>query len=349
MAYTTINKYTDYFNTKLYTGTGSNGNAITGLGFQPDFIWIKDRVEGYSHRWYDSVRGVNSALNSDNTAAASQYAAYGQLQSIDSDGFTVGQGTSNGAAMNESGDGHVAWCWKAGTTSGINTTGADITPSSYSMNATSGISIIKFTGNGVDGAKIAHGLGAVPEMIISKRLNNSNYWAVYHKTDNTDYLVLNTADAQSDAPIWKDSDPTSIYYQTDNSTSVNPSSEPVVAYFFRSIPGFSKVDSYIGNGNADGPFIFTGFKPQFIFVKNFSSEQAWYLLDTKRDPFNPLRTYLSANNPTEDQDHVFFDSYSNGFKARNTVSGYNTDGNKYIYYAIGTTLVGTNNIPCTAR
>jgi len=342
MAYTTINKYTDYFNTKLYTGTGST-QSITGVGHQPDMVWIKRRDDANGHTLWDSVRGVTKWLTTNNTNAEATYA--GGLTSFDSDGFTIG----DGGDINTNSASQVSWNWKAGTTSGINTTGADITPSSYSMNATSGISIIKFTGNGVDGAKIAHGLGAVPEMIISKRLENANYWAVYHKTDNTDYVVLNTSDAQSDAPLWKDSDPTSIYYQVDNSSSVNPSSETCVAYFFRSIPGYSKVGSYIGNGSTDGAFVYTGFKPQFVFVKNYSNSQAWYLLDTKRDTFNPIRTYISANNNTGDQDHIFFDFLSNGFKARNTVGGYNANNDKYIYYAIGTTLVGSNNVPCTAR
>ena len=343
MAYTTINKYTAYFDTNLYQANGS-GKTISGMGFQPDLILSKNRdSSSYIPALVDSVRGGTKKLFTNNTNAESTDA--NAITAFNSDGYTFGSSGS----FNNGTDDYVNWCWKAGTTSGINTTGADITPSAYSMNATSGISIIKFTGNGTDGAKIAHGLGAVPEMIISKRLENSNYWAVYHKTDNTDYLVLDTNDASSDAPIWKDSDPTSIYYQVDNSSSVNPSSETCVAYFFRSITGYSKVGQYFGNGNADGMFVYTGFKPQFIFVKNYSNAQSWYLLDTKRDTYNPLRTYLSADNDASDQDHIFFDSVSNGFKARNTVGGYNASGDKYIYYAIGQSLVGTNNIPCTAR
>ena len=344
MAYTTINKHTDYFNTVTWTGTGSTNN-ITGVGHQPDMTWIKKRNGTTWHNLYDSVRGVTKAIVPNETDAEGTRST--GLTTFGSDGFTVG--ADNNA--NANGDTYVGWNWKAGTTSGINTTGADITPSSYSMSSTAGISIIKFTGNGTDGAKIAHGLGAVPEMIISKRLENSNYWAVYHKMDNTDYLVLDTNAAYSDAPIWKDSDPTSVYYQTDNSNSVNPSSETVVAYCFKSVPGFSKVGAYTGNGSSSTPmFVYTGFKPKFVMVKNTSQTDDWFMHDDKRDGYNDDNEYLFASIPNAEGTNTNRIRFlSNGFSVPTTDKSHNVNGNVYAYIAFGQSLVGSNNVPCTAR
>ena len=340
MAYTTINKSTDYFNTKLYTGNSST-QALTGIGFQPDFVWTKPRVTG-GHFLSDSIRGGTKIVQSADTGAESTRSNH--IQSFDSDGFTLGaDGTSN-----NNGDATVAWNWKAGTTSGINTTGADITPSSYSMNATSGISIIKFTGNGVDGAKIAHGLGAVPELIISKRLENSNYWAVYHKLDVTDYLVLNTDAAYSDAPLWKDTVPTSVYYTVDASTSVN-ATDTLVAYCFKSVPGYSKIGSYTGNGNADGTFVYTGFKPAFVMVKRSSGAQGWVIWDNKRPGYNLTNQSLTANENGAEETGRTFDMLSNGFKIRDTNTATNYSGSTYIYMAFGQSLVGSNGVTAKAR
>jgi hypothetical protein len=344
MAYTTISKHTDYFNTVTWTGTGYTNN-ITGVGHQPDMTWIKKRNGTTWHNLYDAVRGVTKAIIPNETDAEGTRAT--GLTAFGSDGFTVG--ADNNA--NANGDTYVGWNWKAGTTSGINTTGADITPSSYSMSSTAGISIIKFTGNGTDGAKIAHGLGAVPEMIISKRLENANYWAVYHKMDNTDYLVLDTNAAYSDAPIWKDTTPTSVYYQTDNSNSVNPSSETVVAYCFKSVPGFSKIGAYTGNGSSSTPmFVYTGFKPKFVMVKNTSQTDDWFIHDDKRDGYNDDNEYLFASIPNAEGTNTNRIRFlSNGFSVPTTDKSHNVNGNVYAYMAFGQSLVGSNNVPCTAR
>ena len=344
MAYTTISKATDYFNTVTWTGTGSTNN-ITGVGFQPDMVWGKCRNNGSWHNILDAVRGVTKVIVPNESDAEATRA--NGLTAFGTDGFTVGtDGNFNG-----NNDNYVAWNWKAGTTSGITTTGADITPSSYSFNHTSGISIIKFTGNGVDGAKIAHGLGAAPEMIISKRLENSNYWAVYHKMDNTDYLVLNTNAAYSDAPIWKDTDPTSVYYQTDNSNSVNPSGETCLAYCFKSVPGFSKIGAYTGNGSSSTPmFVYTGFKPKFVIVKNTSQTDDWFMHDDKRDGYNDDNEYLFAsiaNAEGTNTNRIRF--LSNGFSVPTTDKSHNVNGNVYAYMAFGQSLVGSNDVCATAR
>ena len=347
MAYTAINKSTDYFSTKLYTGTGADNNAITGIGHQPDWVWIKSRSGTHSagvHEWYDSVRGTGKMISSNQTNA--EATGTNRLKSFDSDGFTLGDHNQiNGGSTN-----YVSWSWKAGTTSGITTTGADITPSYYSMSATSGISIIKFTGNGVDGAKIAHGLGAVPEMIISKRLENSNYWAVFHKLDNTDYFVLNTNDASSDAPLWKDTNPTSVYYQTDNSNSVNPTNETVVAYCFKSVTGFSKIGSYTGTNGLT--FIYTGFKPKWCMFKRKDSGDNWKILDSDRSTFNIMNETLSADTSSAEgtESDVYVDFLSNGIRLDGSNGAINASGGTYIYMAFAEApLVGSNNVPCTAR
>ena len=348
MAYTTIDKHTAYFNSIAYAGTSSGAKAVTGVGHQPDMIWFKQRDATRSWVMINSVRGVGKALASDGEAAEQTNANY--LASFDSDGFTTGSTQDNGT--NTNGGTYAAYCWKAGTTSGIDATGADITPTSYSMNATSGISIINYTGNGTDGAKIAHGLGAIPELMIIKRLSNSNYWAVFHKSDVTDYLVFGTTAAFSDAPIWKDTMPTSIYYQTDNSGSVNASGDQMTAWCFKSIPGFSKIGSYLGNGNADGNFVYTGFKPAFIMIKYASGGGTgpWNIYDNKSKGYNAENDYVQANTTSsENSDGNQLDILCNGFKFRSNDGDSNTSGGTYIYYAVGQTLVGSNGIPAVAN
>ena len=337
----------DYFKSKIYTGNNSSSNAITGVGFQPDWTWIKGRNYGDSHRMYDSVRGAANYITPNATVAQSN--AY-PLTSFDSDGFTIG---SSDVSVNGSYN-YVSWNWKAGTTSGIDTTGADITPSSYTMSSTAGISIVKFTGNGVDGAKIAHGLGAVPELIISKRLDSSNYWAVFHKVDVTDYLVLNTSDAFSDAPLWKDTMPTSVYYQTDSSTSVNASGDEMVAYSFKSVKGFSQIGNYTGSGNSNGPFLYTGFKPAFLIAKRTDGgSESWIMLDNGRDTFNITDDVVFANLSQQEESNQSskgVDFCSNGIKLKSTDGVINGSGLSYIYMAFAEhPLVSSNNIPATAR
>tara|TARA_R100001082_G_C4360318_1_gene159002 strand:+ start:143 stop:1198 length:1056 start_codon:yes stop_codon:yes gene_type:complete len=351
MAYTTINKHTAHFNTKLYTGTGSNGNAITGVGFQPDFLWIKDRINAYSHRLYDAIRGVNSALSSDNDSAADQYASYGQLTSIDSDGFTVGQGSSSGAAMNDSGDGHTSWNWKAGTTSGITTNGSStITPTGYSFNATSGFSIIEYDGNNTAGAGLPHGLGVAPSMVIVKRVGSSGSWIVYHKDlGGTKNLILDAGNAvATESSFWNNTAPdaTNIYFGTSGATNVSGS---YIAYCFAEKTGYCKVGSYKGNSNASGTFVYCGLKPTWVLIKNSTdSSNNWHIYDNKRLGYNPDNNMQRANIADEDKTDDDIDLLSNGFKLRRNSGAFNT-GHTYVYLAIGQTMVGTNNVPATGR
>ena len=351
-AYTTIDDPSAYFKVQLYTGTGSS-HAVsfndTDTNMQPDMVWIKQRSDTNDHNLFDAVRGTGKLIRPNGTNAEGDTSE--GVKSFDSDGFTCGTNSS----LNGSTSTYVAWCWKAGTTSGITTTCANITPSAYSMNATSGISIIKYEGNGTDGTNTAHALGAVPHVIICKRLENSNYWAVYHHKNtsapNTDYLVLNATDATSDAGLWKDTDPTSVYFRHDNSTSVNANGEDMVAYLFTSIQGFSKFGKYTGNVNADGVFIYLGFKPALFIVKETGNAEPWVMYDNRRGDYgnaNPNDQHLVASGTAVESSGTAIDFLSNGVKIRSN-AGHLNEGD-YIYMAWAETpFVNSNGVPCNAR
>ena len=341
MAYTDIDKPSDYFNTKLYTGTGAS-NSITGVGFQPDWTWIKNRSITANHHLFDVIRGATKYIltNSSNAEATDSQ----QLQSFDSDGFTVG---TNGN-VNGSGNNIVAWNWLASNTTASNTVG-DIN-STVSVNITSGFSIVSWTGNGTAGATIGHSLGTTPSMIITKSRSAGGGWYTYHKSEGaTKFFQLSTNDGStSNSTIWNNTEPTSSVFSTgtafDNGTTY-------IAYCFAEKKGFSKFGSYTGNGNADGTFVYTGFKPAWLMVKRTDSTESWGIIDNKRQIYNPNNTRLFANlNVADDTSELGIDLLSNGFKIRNSWSGNNTSGGSYIYIAFASEpLVGSNNIPATAR
>jgi hypothetical protein len=363
MAYTTINKSSSFFNTLTWSGDSSSPENITGVGFQPDFIWGKLRNTAYSHQLYDSVRGFGNdkEIQSDNTTAQGGGTAdqYGYLSGVVADGFTATAGSDSGADKygywNESGKTYASWNWKAGTTSGIATNGSTtITPSSYSFNQTSGFSILAYTGNVTSGAKLAHGLGVTPDMVIIKNYNSgSEGWSVYHTgLGNTHYIKLNTTAAKVDnVNRWNDTDPDSINITLGDDPSVNGSTT-MVAYCFADVKGYSKFGSYEGNGNVDGSFVYTGFRPAWTMVKSIDSADSWQIKNVKSNPYNVADKYLMANQNvaevTEASASGWMDILSNGFKPR--ASNAQVNGNHtYIYAAFGQTLVGTNNVPCTAR
>ena len=350
-AYTTIDNPELYFQVVKFVANAST-QSITLPGsedMQPDLVWGKSRSDAYDWELYDSVRGTLKRVKSNQDHQ--ELSDAGNLTAFNSDGFSLGSATN----MNyNSGSNIVAWCWKAGTTSGITTTGANITPSAYSFNATSGFSIIKYEGDGTDGTNVAHALGAVPHMIICKRLENANYWAVYHHKNtsapNTDYLVLNTTAATGDAGIWKDTDPTSVYFRIDNSTSVNASGEDMLAYLFTSIQGFSKFGGWTGNGNADGMFVYTGFRPSMILMKVTDTTGDWRIFDTTRDTYNVADAIVYPSTNTAEGTETFADFLSNGFKIRSSSNSYNGSGNKYVYAAFAEQpFVNSNGVPCNAR
>ena len=323
----TIANGSDYFNTVLYTGTGST-NSVTGVGFQPDFVWWKNRTDAAQHMLGDVVRGAGKVLASNSTGAELDDAAV-YFSSLDSDGFTVE--TAN--VTNGSGDAMVAWCWKAGGTAVSNTVGS-IT-SSVSANPTSGFSIATYTGIGSSGT-VGHGLGAAPKFIIIKsRSNASTNWRVYHDGLGgiTKYLLLNSTAAVGTASMW--GTPGTTAFTIGGATyEVNETGQTYVAYCWAEVEGFSKFGSYTGNGSTDGPFIFTGFKPAFVLIKNTVSTYGWLLIDVRRDSDNPASQYLYANATDAEASFTILDVLSNGFKIRiGTGSAANNSTDTHIYAA----------------
>jgi len=348
MAYTTINKSSDFFNTKLYTGNGST-NAITGVGFQPDWNWIKCRSHADSSQIFDVLR-TTYALRSDGTNAE---AVGNGWTSLDSDGFTL-NGDSSGGNVNNSGRTYASWNWKAGTTSGITTDGnTTITPSNYSFNQTSGFSILSYTGNGVEGAKLAHGLGTTPAMVIIKRYSTTGDWVVYHKNlSATKSVFLNYTDAETArAPNGYIYSPDDTNITLSNHGDVNTNGTTTIAYCFAEKTGYSKFGSYVGNGSSSSPtFIYTGFKPKFVMVKNTSQADSWFIHDDKRDGYNDDNEYLFADSSNAEGSNVNrIRLLSNGFSVPTTDKSHNVSGNSYIYMAFGQSIVGSNNVPAVAR
>tara|TARA_R100001079_G_scaffold104472_1_gene71110 strand:+ start:765 stop:1790 length:1026 start_codon:yes stop_codon:yes gene_type:complete len=341
MAYTTVNKSTDYFNTKLYTGNNST-NAQTGVGFQPDFIWFKRRDSGAQHSLFDSARGVTKAVSSNLSDA--QYTVSDALTSFDSDGFTLGADSNNYINLNSAT--YASWSWKAGTTSGISAGSQTITPSAYSINATAGMGIYKWSRTGASTTDyFSHGLGATPTIAIQKRTDAVQDWYVNTTIiDGTnDNLHLNKSDAKED-------DSTTVSTST-NYYPKSPETGDYITYLFAPIKGFSKFGSYTGNGNTDGSFVYTGFKPAWLLLKRSDSADSWFMYDNKRSSFNVVEDYLTASGSGAEAttSAVNLDLLSNGFKIRNTDGGHNNSSGTYIYMAFGQSLVGSNNIPATAR
>jgi len=337
----------DYFNTKIWTGNGSAGNAQTGVGFQPDWVWYKARSQAYSHGLFDAVRGTSKQLYSNTT---SDEATYSGVTSFDSDGFTLG----TDAGGNGNGVTYVSWNWKAGTTSGIATNGSTvITPSAYSFNQTSGFSIVQYTGNGNTTTKVAHGLGSVPKMIIIKKTSAAgDNWKVYHVSiGNTTALQLdNDGGTSGGSDNFYDTTPDTVNFTLGNHTSVNANGATYIAYVFAEKKGHSKFGSYAGNGNANGPFLYTGFKPAWIMFKRTDSSQSWNMLDNKRSPINAVDKYINAESNGAEDTFSFGDFTSNGMKLRGTGTSFNASGGSYIYMAFAEEpLVSSNNIPATAR
>ena len=346
MAYTTINKPSDYFNTKLYTGTGSGNQSVTGVGFQPDWVWTKNRASAYGHNIYDAVRGTGKYLAS-NSDAVEQTSAT-SIISYDSDGFTVGTGDN---VQYESANG-VSWNWLGANGTASNTDGS-IT-STVSANTTSGFSIVSYTGTG-SAATIGHGLSATPKVVIVKRrTGGTNNWRVQHESlGATKALDLDgTAAANTATGNWNDTAPTSSVFSVGTFSATNNNTDTYIAYCFAEKKGYSKFGSYTGNGSTDGTFVYTGFKPAMVILKNASSVNDWHIYDNKRNTFNPKSKYLRPNgNIAEVTDTTkITDFLSNGFKIRTTDGSHNTSGNTYIYMAFAEApIVGTNNVPANAR
>jgi hypothetical protein len=347
MAYTTIDKPSDYFNTVLYTGNDADDRNITGVGFNPDWVWLKSRG-GRGHQLYDVVRGANKGLATESNNAEDSDANI--MQSFITDGFQVG----SSAESNSDGANYVSWNWLASNTTASNSNG-DIT-STVSANTTAGFSIVTYTGTGSAGT-IGHGLNATPGMIICKNRSSSVVWVVYHHKNTsapeTEYLTLNSSDATTDHIVFNDTAPTSSVFSVAGDSANNESSSNHVAYCFAEKKGYSKFGSYTGNGNADGTFVYTGFKPAWVMIKDTTTGgtgHGWIIFDNKRNTFNPTQALLLAD--ASDSEYTItdpIDFLSNGFKIRDTNQSRNDSGSTYIYMAFAESpFVNSNGVPNNA-
>jgi len=360
MAYTTIDNPELYFQTKLYTGTGSE-LAVTLDGdenMQPDLVWSKNRDQAEGHKIFDSVRTATKYIMSNNTDAEATGAE--TLKSFDSDGVTIG----TDADMNTSSEKNVLWCWKAGTsfTNDASATSVGNTDSSGSASSTAGFSIAKWVGAGASlDIQVKHGLSAKPAVMFTKNIEEAggNHWAVYHHKNTsapeTDYLKLSDTTATTDdADIWNDTEPTSAIFTAGDHSGSNRSGDDFVGYFWNEVQGYSKFGGWTGNGNADGPYIHLGFRPAWIMYKTVDQADNWEIHNNKTDTFNPMDTILYANRTNAESDPASttdrLDFLSNGFKIRTGSSDYNGDGNTYIYMAFAEApFVNSNGVPCNAR
>nr|BAR39666.1 hypothetical protein [uncultured Mediterranean phage uvMED] len=354
MAYTTINKSTDYFNTKLYTGNGST-NAIASVGFEPSWTWIKNRGDTHAHVLVDAVRGVTKELRSSGTNA--EITTSNSFTSFDSDGFTLGADSTD--SYNKNSNNYVSWNWK-GNGAGSSNTDGDIT-STVSANTTSGFSIVKYTGNG-SASNIGHGLGTALKTIIIKKTSGTADWLMGH---NSLHATLpwkyginlnNTGAVHESGSYFADTAPTNSVFRVEANDEVNTSGQTYIAYCFAEKKGFSKFSSFVGNGSADGPFLFCGFKPAFIILKNINDgAKNWEMLDNKRPSSgqNPADDILfpdTSDAESASQTDRLVDFVSNGVKIRGNSAQMNGNGNTHIFMAFAEApLVGSNNVPANAR
>ena len=356
MAYTTIDNPELYFQTKLYAGN-STARSITFDGsenMQPDWVWIKERDDAINHYDYDSVRGVDKRLQQ-NITNAEDTTDTSWFRSFDTNGFTIGTEDN----INDTGDNYVAWCWKAGTSfsNDASATGVGSIDSSGSVNETAGFSICTYTGVSSAGT-IKHGLSTVPSMIIWKNRSASNGWIVYHHKNTsapeTDYLELHSSNGTNDLnTIMNDTAPTSSVFSIGTEGAVGGSNtNNFVAYVFAEKQGYSKFGNYTGNGNNDGTFVYTGFKPAWVVVKASSRTGSWCIQDNKRPGYNPENYPLFAESSgPEDTSDDRLDLLSNGFKIRDgDATSYNESGSTYIYMAFAESpFVNSKGVPNNAR
>jgi len=356
MAYTTIDDPSAYFHTQLYSGTGSAlsvTNDANAGDFQPDFIWLKSRTSSNNHNVFDSSRGQTKRIYPNLADVEDTVSGF----TLNTDGFSTG--TSSIGDINISGESHIAWQWKVngGTRTTFSESGSNA-GGGYQVNTTAGISIVDYTGTGSSGATITHGLGATPEFFVVKGRSIGDSWTCYHHKNTsapeTDMLKLDENGATQDNSVfWNDTAPTSSVFTVDGDNGepkVNQDGETYIAYCFKGIQGYSKFGSYTGNGNADGPFIYLGFKPKYFLLKNTSASQHWYIFDTARSPTNPSNSAMQASGATTQETGYAMDFVSNGFKIRHDDSAWNGSGNVFVYAAFAEhPFVSSEGAPTTAR
>jgi hypothetical protein len=330
-----VTKPSTVMDVKLYTGNGST-QTISGLNMSPDLVWIKNRSEGFSNILTDTVRGATNKLISDRTDAENTIDAdqqYGTLEAFTSDGFTVNVGTylpTAGGQLNKTSIPYVAWTWDAGSSTVSNTDGS-IT-SSVRDNPSAGFSIVTYTG--AASSTVGHGLGVAPEFIITKQRDRTGNWNCYHVSTDTSKVpqLDSTGTPLSLSGYW--GSVTSTTFGTSPNAAYGNALGDIVAYCFAPVAGYSAFGSYTGNGLADGPFVYTGFRPRWILIKNISASANWNITDSARDPDNVADYVLFPNvSDAEGGPFTLMDINSNGFKLRNTAADKNTSGQTYIYAA----------------
>ena len=358
------------FTTHLFTGNNTASNAQS-IGFQPDLVWLKERDGTAFNALFDSVRGRASGLSSNDTMAASTSPAGDDLASFDSNGFTVGE-VDSWNSTNKNNASIVAWNWKAGgAPTADNSAGAGATPTAGSVkidgsnlgsalagsiaatrlsaNTTSGFSIVKYVGDGNNGATIAHGLSVTPELVLVKNLSATANWLVgaYYvygiSGGEEGYQILNLDNAVNYSNGGFYDTPTASVIEMGSWDNVNENLDDFVMYCFHSVEGYSKVGSYTGNADADGPFIYTGFRPAYFLQKRVDATASWLIYDDKRDPYNEADTFLRANTINADDSGVPIDIVSNGFKIRSSNTSINGSGGTMLYLAFAESPFKTSN------
>ena len=350
MAYTPIDKSTDYFNTSLWTGNAAEAGdgstqAITGVGFTPDWIWIKKRSATGNHHLIDAPRGITKELRANLTNAEADDDQL--ITAFGSDGFTLG---SSGSGNLESAT-YVGWTWKANGAGATNEDGS-INTTKTSASTTSGFSISTYTGTG-SAATIGHGLGVAPSVMIVKRKNSTGDWVMYHKSlGNGKNMRMNESGVEdtSSAP-WNATTPTSSVFSVGAFGETNGSSDTFVAYCMAEVQGFSKFNSYLGNASTDGTFVYTGFKPAWVMIKRSSTTgDNWLIHDSKRAGYNDGNKEIKADQTNAEGDSRLIDILSNGFKIIINDAKINASGDTYIYLAFAESpFVSSSGIPTTAR
>ncbi len=357
MAYTNIDDPSAFFQTAIYTGNNSFPRTITNDGnsdMQPDWVWVKQRTTSTNHFLYDSSRTFNAngelASNDGAIEGAFNNNLYGYLSGATSDGFTITEGSTNGDDFNQSSRNYVAWQWKAnGGTTSTNTDG-DIN-STVQVNSTAGFSIVQYNPSNNTARSIGHGLGVQPQVVIVRARDRVENWRVFHRSaGTTGSLILDGTSAYNSSTVLFTADSTSTVFKVGTDFSVNGGYN-YIAYCFANVQGYSKFGKYVGNGSANGPFVYTGFKPAFVMIKRADSTSNWQMKDSARNPSNLADKTLFANvTQSEYSTFYFYDLLSNGFKVRGTDAELNDSGGSYIYMAFAENpFVTSTGIPTTAR
>ena len=359
MAYTTIDDPSAYFHTQLYAGDASgNAQNITNDAnagdFKPDWLWIKERTSTSNHMVMDSSRAgdYNRIMpNKSDTEITSDPAVLPLT-----DGFSV---ADSDGGLNQASQTYVAWQWKCnGGTRTTYSESGDNPAGGYQANTTAGFSIVDWTGTGGAGGTVAHGLGAVPNVIITKTRSHANSWAVYHHRNTaapeTDYLKLDSTAATADnVNRWNDTVPTSTNLVLGDVGGVNSNDQTQIAYVFTEIQGFSKFGAYTGNSNNNGPFLYTGFKPAMFFRKRTDGANGWNIWDNKRAPFNEMHVSSAIHTTAVEDANTGYndvDFLSNGIKIHDTGDSHNLSGSSYVYWAWAESpFVSSKGVPTTAR